>query len=105
MRRVLARRNLRLPRNLRGISTLPLHLFFNDTYRVPLPGTHRFPMEKYRMTRERTEKVHYLTIETSEMCVQTVTRRWDGRHCFRGSWLPLPRAPWCPLRMYRRITP
>lgn len=27
-------------------------LFYNDVYKVALPETHRFPMEKYRLTRE-----------------------------------------------------
>ena len=30
-------------------------LFFNDVYEVPLPPTHRFPMEKYRLVRERLQ--------------------------------------------------
>ncbi|CAN0513019.1 unnamed protein product, partial [Scytosiphon promiscuus] len=29
-----------------------LPLFYNDVYRVDLPGGHRFPMEKYRLVRE-----------------------------------------------------
>ena len=29
-----------------------LKVFYTDKYRVPLPGGHRFPMTKYRLTRE-----------------------------------------------------
>lgn len=29
-----------------------LKVFYTDKYRVPLPGEHRFPMRKYRLTRE-----------------------------------------------------
>ncbi|CAM9476896.1 unnamed protein product [Scytosiphon promiscuus] len=39
-------RKARRPRS----SELPL--FYNDVYRVDLPGGHRFPMEKYRLVRE-----------------------------------------------------
>jgi acetoin utilization deacetylase AcuC-like enzyme len=31
-------------------------LFYNDHYAIPLPEGHRFPMEKYRMVRERLAK-------------------------------------------------
>ncbi|CAM9160566.1 unnamed protein product, partial [Choristocarpus tenellus] len=40
---------------LRMHSTSPpsVPLFYNDVYKVELPGNHRFPMQKYRMVRER----------------------------------------------------
>jgi acetoin utilization deacetylase AcuC-like enzyme len=34
---------------------LPCKLFYNDVYEVHLPQGHRFPMEKYRMVRERLQ--------------------------------------------------
>jgi acetoin utilization deacetylase AcuC-like enzyme len=34
----------------------PAPLFFNDTYQVVLPGTHSFPMAKYRYVREALQK-------------------------------------------------
>ena len=33
----------------------PCVFFYNDVYRVPLPAGHRFPMEKYRLVRERLQ--------------------------------------------------
>eukprot|EP00457_Paulinella_chromatophora_P004133 gb/GEZN01004143.1/.p1 GENE.gb/GEZN01004143.1/~~gb/GEZN01004143.1/.p1 ORF type:complete len:599 (-),score=70.56 gb/GEZN01004143.1/:218-1792(-) len=47
-------------------STQPraLVLYYNDVYQFPLPSGHRFPMEKYRVVRERlqqllTEQAHF----------------------------------------------
>jgi acetoin utilization deacetylase AcuC-like enzyme len=34
----------------------PARFFYNDVYRVALPETHRFPMEKYRMVREGLQR-------------------------------------------------
>ena len=33
-----------------------LRLWYNDVYEFPLPPTHRFPMEKYRLVREQLER-------------------------------------------------
>ena len=30
-----------------------LELYYNDIYQVPLPPQHRFPMEKYKLVREK----------------------------------------------------
>ena len=35
---------------------LPLRLFFNDHYHVPLPAGHRFPMPKYGMVRQSLQR-------------------------------------------------
>ena len=35
---------------LRRVST-----FYSDTFELPLPAAHRFPMEKYRLLRERLQ--------------------------------------------------
>ncbi|KAG7351186.1 histone deacetylase family protein [Nitzschia inconspicua] len=32
-------------------------VFYNDVYEVPLPPNHRFPMNKYRLVRERIQKL------------------------------------------------
>eukprot|EP00729_Bicosta_minor_P020924 gene20924-4537_t len=33
-----------------------LRLFYNDVYEFPLPATHRFPMDKYRLVREQLQR-------------------------------------------------
>ena len=40
-------------------------LFYNDVYRVVLPDTHAFPMEKYRLVREllQSEYTHRSDVE------------------------------------------
>lgn len=43
-----------------------LPLFYNDVYRVELPGGHRFPMEKYRLVREVRRTLRPAAIE---LCV------------------------------------
>ena len=35
----------------------PCQLFYNDVYEVPLPPTHRFPMEKYYHVRKRLQQI------------------------------------------------
>lgn len=37
-------------------NTVPIQLFYNDIYEVPLPPNHRFPMQKYRLVRETLQK-------------------------------------------------
>ena len=33
-----------------------LRLFYNDVYEFPLPASHRFPMDKYRLVREQLQR-------------------------------------------------
>lgn len=35
-----------------GLPVDPMHISYSDTYTVPLPEGHRFPMEKYRLLRD-----------------------------------------------------
>ena len=40
-----------------GVFHHPCVFYYNDVYKVPLPQGHRFPMEKYRMVRERLQSL------------------------------------------------
>lgn len=37
-------------------SPYPVQVFYSDTFDLPLPEGHRFPLEKYRLLRERLQK-------------------------------------------------
>jgi acetoin utilization deacetylase AcuC-like enzyme len=47
------RANLDEPANLARPANLEMIAFYSDTFVLPLPATHRFPMAKYRLLRER----------------------------------------------------
>ena len=37
--------------------TPPLAFFYNDVYEMPLPDNHKFPMQKYRLVREKVQRL------------------------------------------------
>ncbi|NJL03465.1 MAG: histone deacetylase [Chloroflexaceae bacterium] len=38
-----------------------MHIFYTDCYVLPLPATHRFPMQKYTLLRERVQSAAWAT--------------------------------------------
>ena len=57
-------------------------LFYNDIYQVALPATHRFPMGKYRIVRERIQH-HAQAAANIDLEASPLARSADLRttHC------------------------
>ncbi len=62
-----------------------MRVFYSDTYEVPLPSGHRFPMAKYRLLRERLLEEGVLS--PAELCESEPVSREDLLNAHTESWV------------------
>lgn len=75
--------------------------FYSDTFVLPLPDSHRFPMAKYRLLRERLVAEHVLTAD--ELFVPAPVARADLLLAHDLAWVDAVTDGTLPRQIQRRI--
>jgi acetoin utilization deacetylase AcuC-like enzyme len=78
-----------------------MRAYYSDTFVLPLPDTHRFPMAKYRRLRERLITEHVLT--SDELFVPAAAPRTDLILAHDPAWIDAVTAGGLPERTQRQI--
>jgi acetoin utilization deacetylase AcuC-like enzyme len=78
-----------------------LRAFYSDTFVLPLPETHRFPMAKYRRLRERLSSEHVLS--EADLAVPDPADWEDLRLAHDSTYVDAVALGTLPAEMQRRI--